>query len=56
MVYVSTYNRIIIDIKSENKRRKNNIKKITYLYSNGFIDYKQYFNGISNYKNSIEAR
>ena len=45
-------NRIIINIKSENKRRrKNNIKKLNYLYDNNLISYKRYFNSMSNYKN-----
>ena len=48
-------NKTIIDIKSENKRRRNNnIKKNDYLYSNGFIDYKRYFNSVNNYMNSYK--
>lgn len=45
-------NRVIINNKSENKRRrKNNIKKLNYLYRNNLISYKRYFNSMSNYKN-----
>jgi len=48
-------NRVFISIKSDNNRRRNNnIKKINYLYSNGFIDYKRYFNSMSNYNNSYK--
>ena len=48
-------NKTIIDIKSENKRRRNkNIKKINYLYSVGYISYKRYFNSMSNYRNSYK--
>ena len=48
-------NKTIIDIKSENKRRRNkNIKKINYLYSDGYISYKRYFNSMSNYRNSYK--
>ena len=48
-------NKIIIDIKSENKRRRNNnIKYINYLYSNGLISYKRYFHSMSNYNNSYK--
>lgn len=44
-------NRVIINIKSDNKRRrKNNIKKLGYLYRNNLINYKRYFNSMSNYK------
>lgn len=48
-------NKIIISIKSENnKRKKNNIKKLNYLYINKLISYKRYFNSMSNYKNSYK--
>ena len=48
-------NKIYISIKSENKRRRNNnIKKNDCLYSNGFIDYKRYFNSVNNYMNSYK--
>ena len=44
-----------IRIKSENnKRRNNNIKKINYLYGNGIISYKRYFNSMSNYMNNYK--
>jgi len=48
-------NNIIINVKKENKRRmKKNIKKNNYLYKNGLISYKQYFNSMNNYKNSFK--
>ena len=48
-------NRLNIWIKSENKRRKNNnIKKNNYLYRNGLISYKKYFNSMNNYNNSYK--
>lgn len=48
-------NKTIIDIKSENKRRRNkNIKKVNYLYSNGYISYKRYFNFMCNYRNGYK--
>lgn len=44
-------NRVIINIKSDNKKSmKNNIKKLNYLYRNNLISYKKYFNSMSNYK------
>lgn len=44
-------NRVIINIKSDNKKSmKNNIKKLGYLYRNNLINYKRYFNSMSNYK------
>lgn len=48
-------NRIIINIKKENKKRRDeNIKKDNYLYKNGLISYKTYFNSMNNYKNSFK--
>ena len=48
-------NKIYISVKSENKRRRNNnVKKNNYLYSNGFISYKKYFNSMNNYMNSYK--
>ena len=50
-----TNNKINIRIKSENKRRRDkNIKKNNYLYNNGYITYKRYFNSMNNYKNSYK--
>ena len=44
-------NRVIINIKSDNKKSmKNNIKKLGYLYRNNLINYKRCFNSMSNYK------
>ena len=44
-------NRVIINIKSDNRRRsKNNIKRINYLYKNNFISYRKYFNSMNSYK------
>lgn len=48
-------NKIIINIKSDNKkRRNNNIKKINFLYKNKLISYKRYFNSINNYLNNYK--
>ena len=48
-------NKIIINIKSDNKkRRNNNIKKINFLYKNKLISYKRYFNSMNNYLNSYK--
>ena len=48
-------NKLIIKIKSENKRRRNNnIKRINYLYKNNFISYRKYFNSMNNYMNSYK--
>lgn len=48
-------NKIIINIKGENKKRKNNnIKKLNYLYKNNLISYRRYFNSINNYNNSYK--
>ena len=48
-------NRVYINIKSENKkRRNNNIKKLNYLYKNDKISYKRYFNSMNNYMNSYK--
>lgn len=47
--------KIIINIKSDNKkRRNNNIKKLNYLYGNKLISYKKYFNTMNNYFNSYK--
>ena len=44
-----------IKIKSENRRRRDkNIKKMNYLYNNGFVTFKRYFNSMSNYMNSYK--
>ena len=54
MFYVRN-NKTIIKIKSSNKRRRNNnMKRINYLYSRGYITYKRYFNSINNYNNSYK--
>lgn len=48
-------NKIIINIKSDNKKRKNNnIKRLNYLYKNKLISYKRYFNSMNNYLNSYK--
>lgn len=48
-------NKLIIRVKSENKRRRNNnIKRINYLYKNNFISYRRYFNSMNNYMNSYK--
>lgn len=48
-------NKIVINIKSENKRRRdNNIRKNSYLYRCGYISYRRYFNSMNNYKNSCK--
>ena len=48
-------NKIIINIKNYNKkRRNNNIKRLNYLYSNDLISYKRYFNSMNNYLNSYK--
>lgn len=45
-------NRIIIDFKSSNtRRRNNNIKNIKFLYDRGYISYKKYFCSMNNYLN-----
>ena len=48
-------NKIIINVKSDNKKRRdNNIKKNNYLYSTNSISYKKYFNSMNNYNNSYK--
>ncbi len=48
-------NKIIINIKSDNKkRRNNNIKRLNYLYNNKLITYRRYFNSLNNYLNSYK--
>lgn len=48
-------NKIITNIKRENKKRRdNNIKRNNYLYRNNFISYKKYFNSMNNYRNSYK--
>ena len=50
-------NKLSITISSGNKRRRyNNIKKNKYLYRDGFIEYKRYFNSMNNYINSYKYR
>ena len=47
--------KICIDVKNENlRRKKHNIKKNNYLFMNGIISYKVYFNSMSNYNNSYK--
>ncbi len=54
MFYIKN-KKTIINIKSSNKKRKEkNIKKVEYLYDNGYIEYKRYFNSMSNYNNSYK--
>lgn len=48
-------NRVIINIKSDNRRRsKNNIRKLNYLFGNNLISYKRYFSSMNNYNNSYK--
>ena len=48
-------NKTFINIKNSNMRRRDkNIKYISYLYNNGYICYKRYFNSMNNYINSYK--
>ena len=45
----------IIKVRKENNhRRKKNISNNNYLYNNGYIEFKKYFNSMSNYLNSYK--
>jgi len=47
--------KLYVRIKGENqKRREKNIKSVNYLFRNGYITYKKYFNSMSNYMNGYK--